>query len=124
MTASTLPARVLGALVVAAALLSPASAEAQRTRVIAPPEGTPRFMIPTLRTQAEDKSIGVDAADALRSRLRQDFSTKELWVISKENICALLEASGFPCDVAPDRVTTLPDRPFLPSVSTKKPLIG
>lgn len=106
MTASTLPARLLGALVVAAAILSPASAaEAQRTRVIAPPEGTPRFMVPTLRTQAEDTELGMEAADAIRSRLRQDFATKELWVISKENICALLEASGFRCDTAPDRVT-------------------
>jgi tetratricopeptide (TPR) repeat protein len=102
-TASTFPARVLGALVVAAALLAPATSAAQRTRVLTPPEGTSRFMVPTLRSA--DKEMGVDAADALRSRLRQDFPTKELWVISKENICALLEASGFVCDVAPERVT-------------------
>jgi tetratricopeptide (TPR) repeat protein len=102
-TASTFPARVLGALVVAAALLAPATSAAQRTRVLTPPEGTSRFMVPTLRSA--DKNMGVDAADALRSRLRQDFPTKELWVISKENICALLEASGFVCDVAPERVT-------------------
>lgn len=103
MTASTLLARVLGALVVAAALVTPATPTAQRTRILTPPEGTSRFMVPTLR--AAEKGMGEDAADALRSRLRQDFATKDLWVISKENICALLEASGFPCDVAPERVT-------------------
>lgn len=103
MTASTLPARVLGALVVAAALLSPATSSAQRTRVITPPEGTARFMVPTLRSS--EKGLGMQGADAIRSRLRQDFPTKDLWVISKENICALLEASGFACDNAPERVT-------------------
>ncbi len=60
-------------------------------------------MVPTLRSS--EKGLGIDGADALRSRLRQDFPTKDLWVISKENICALLEASGFPCDNAPERVT-------------------
>jgi tetratricopeptide (TPR) repeat protein len=94
---------VLGALVVAAAMLTPHSSAAQRTRVLTPPEGTARFMVPTLRSS--EKGLGIDGADALRSRLRQDFPTKDLWVISKENICALLEASGFPCDNAPERVT-------------------
>ncbi|MGI8844062.1 MAG: hypothetical protein ACR2HZ_10210, partial [Gemmatimonadaceae bacterium] len=103
MTASSLPASVLGALVVAAATLTPHSSAAQRTRVLTPPEGTARFMVPTLRSS--EKGLGIDGADALRSRLRQDFATKDLWVISKENICALLEASGFPCDNAPERVT-------------------
>ncbi|HSJ65688.1 MAG TPA: tetratricopeptide repeat protein [Gemmatimonadaceae bacterium] len=103
MTASTLPARVLGALVVAAALVSPATPEAQRRQVLTPPEGTSRFMVPTLRST--ERGMGVQGADAIRSRLRQDFATRDLWVISKENICALLEASGFNCDNAPERVT-------------------
>ncbi len=103
MKASILPASVLGALVVAAALLTPPTSEAQRTRVLTPPEGTSRFMVPTLRSS--EKGLGIDGADAVRSRLRQDFPTRDLWVISKENICALLEASGFPCDNAPERVT-------------------
>jgi tetratricopeptide (TPR) repeat protein len=94
---------VLGALVVAAAIVTPATAEAQRRQVLTPPEGTARFMVPTLRSS--DKDMGVQAADAIRSRLRQDFATKDLWVISKENICALLEASGFVCENAPERVT-------------------
>jgi tetratricopeptide (TPR) repeat protein len=94
---------VLGALVVAAALLTPHTSAAQRTRVLTPPEGTARFMVPTLRSS--EKGLGIDGADAVRSRLRQDFPTRDLWVISKENICALLEASGFPCDNAPERVT-------------------
>jgi tetratricopeptide (TPR) repeat protein len=100
---SKLPARVLGALVVAAALMAPASSEAQRRRVVTPPEGTARFMVPTLRSS--ESGLGVQASDAIRSRLRQDFATRDLWVISKENICALLEASGFVCENAPDRVT-------------------
>jgi tetratricopeptide (TPR) repeat protein len=94
---------VLGAIIVVAALLAPENADAQRRRVLTPPEGTARFMVPTLRSTQQ--GLGVDAADAIRSRLRQDFATRDLWVISKENICALLEASGFNCENAPERVT-------------------
>jgi tetratricopeptide (TPR) repeat protein len=94
---------VLGAFVVAAALLAPAGAEAQRRQVLTPPEGTSRFMVPTLRST--ENGLGTQGADAIRSRLRQDFATRDLWVISKENVCALLEASGFVCENAPDRVT-------------------
>jgi tetratricopeptide (TPR) repeat protein len=99
--ASIVRSRSLGAFLLVA-LAAPATLAAQRQR-LTPPEGTSRFLVPTL--DSKDKDIGMDAADAIRSRLRQDFSTKVLWVLSKDNVCALLEASGFKCDVMPDRIT-------------------
>lgn len=81
----------------------PGSIAAQRFRVQAPPEGTSRFVVPTLRSS--EKGLGVQAADAIRSRLAQDFPLKDLYVIDKSNISGILEASGFPPNEAPDRVT-------------------
>jgi predicted Zn-dependent protease len=89
-------------LLVAAVGVVPAALSAQMRRS-PPPEGTPRFLVNTLR--ATDKSLGVQAADAIRSRLTQDFPSRALWIIDKNNTCAVLEASGFACDVAPEPST-------------------
>ncbi|HEU4565551.1 MAG TPA: tetratricopeptide repeat protein [Gemmatimonadaceae bacterium] len=105
MKAGIRQARIMGGLLLAAAVATmPASLQAQQRRVIAPKEGVPRFMVLTLRS--DEKGLGAQAADAIRSKLQSDFSTNDLWVISKENIAATLEASGFPKDEAPDRVTS------------------
>ncbi len=58
-----------------------------------PPPDVARIMVPALR--GTEKSIGVQAADAIRSRLAQDISYRTLWVIQKNDIAATLEASGF-----------------------------
>ena len=93
--------RVSGLLLVAAAgAAAPLASQARRQ---GPPEGAPRFMVPTLR--AQEKGVGVQVADAIRSRLGQDFAAKDLWLIPKENIRATLEASGFAPDEPPDRTT-------------------
>lgn len=98
-------AGIAGRLVLLAGLAGsvPVSISAQRTRIQAPPEGTSRFVIPTLRSK--EKGLGVQAADAIRSRLAQDFPLKDLYVIDKNSISGILEASGFPPNEAPDRVT-------------------
>ena len=64
----------------------------------APPPDAPRILVPTLNSS--DKGLGVQAADAIRSRLNQDFPFKVLWVIPKSDINGTLEASGFRTDTA------------------------
>ncbi|MDQ3697174.1 MAG: tetratricopeptide repeat protein [Gemmatimonadota bacterium] len=91
-------------LLATAGVAVPASIAAQQQRrVVTPKEGVARFMVPTLRST--DRALGVQAADEIRARLQRDFSTNDLWVISKENVSATLEASGFPPNEPPDRVT-------------------
>lgn len=67
---------------------------AQTTRQ--PDPNTPRILVPTL--VSSDKGLGVQAADAIRSRIGQDFPFKELWVISRADINGTLEASGYKAD--------------------------
>ena len=74
----------------------PAALEAQTTRTADP--NAPRMMVPPLRSQ--DKGLGVQAADAIRSRLNQDIPTKNLWQIPKNDIVGTLEASGYKPDEA------------------------
>ena len=61
-----------------------------------PDANTPRILVPTLR--AADNKVGVQASDAIRSRLSQDFPYKQLWVIARADINGTLEASGYPVD--------------------------
>jgi hypothetical protein len=65
--------------------------DAQSTRT--PDPNAPRMMVATLK--GTEKNLGVQAADAIRSRLNQDIPYKQLWVIPKNDINATLEASGF-----------------------------
>ena len=60
-----------------------------------PDPNTPRILIPSL---SGEKALGVQAADALRSRISQDFPYKELWVIARADINGTLEASGYKAD--------------------------
>ena len=59
-----------------------------------PDPNTPRMMVLTFRTNAPGNS-GVQAADALRSRLGSDIPYKQLWQIPNTEINAVLEASGY-----------------------------
>ncbi|MDQ6887106.1 MAG: hypothetical protein M3068_07395 [Gemmatimonadota bacterium] len=79
------------------------AASAQRTTGGAPPPDAPRFMVPYLHSP--NRGLGGEAADAIRSRLRQDFSTKQLYVIQKNDQAATLEASGYKPDSGYDIVT-------------------
>jgi tetratricopeptide (TPR) repeat protein len=69
-----------------------ASVEAQSTRTADP--NAPRLMVGVFR--AAEKNLGVQTADAIRTRINQDVPLKQLWVIPKQDITATLEASGFP----------------------------
>ena len=59
-----------------------------------PDPNTPRMMVLTFRSNAPGNS-GVQAADALRSRLGSDIPYKQLWQIPNTEINAVLEASGY-----------------------------
>ena len=76
--------------------------EAQR-RPVAPPADAPRF--PVLPLRSADKKIGVQAADAIRSRLSTAYRIKDMYVIPRADVEAILQGSGFPPDEAPDPIT-------------------
>ena len=75
-----------------AAGITPASLAAQATRTADP--NAPRLMVGVFRSA--EKNVGVQTADAIRTRINQDVPLKQLWVIPKQDITATLEASGFP----------------------------
>jgi tetratricopeptide (TPR) repeat protein len=86
--------RALSAIGIAAALIAsgPTTAlHAQTNRTVDP--NTPRMMVATFRST--EKNLGVQAADAIRSRLNQDIAFKQLYQLPKNEINATLEASGF-----------------------------
>jgi tetratricopeptide (TPR) repeat protein len=60
----------------------------------APDPNTPRMMVLTFRT-ATPGNTGVQAADALRSRMSSEVPYKQLWQIPNTEINAVLEASGY-----------------------------
>jgi len=76
--------------------------EAQR-RPVAPPADAPRF--PVLPLRSADKKVGVQAADAIRSRLTSAYRIRDMYVIPRADVEAILQGSGFPPDEAPDPIT-------------------
>ncbi len=60
----------------------------------APDPNATRFLVPVFRSA--DKALGVQAADAVRSRVGQDLGSRDAYVLTKEDINKTLEASGFP----------------------------
>ena len=67
---------------------------AQQTRQ--PDKDTPFMLV--LSFQGNEPGLGMRAADAVRTRLRQDFPFRQLWIVEKAPICASLEQSGYKCD--------------------------
>ena len=82
-------AGVLGALLLPGAT----TVEAQQTCRRPPGPEVHRLMVPTLR--AEDKRIGVQAADELRERLEREFNCQELIIVSRNDIFNTLSVSGY-----------------------------
>lgn len=82
-------AGVLGGLMLPGASV----AEAQQTCRRMPSPETARLMVLTLR--AEDKAIGVQAADEIRNRLEREFNCQELIIISRNDIFNTLSVSGY-----------------------------
>jgi tetratricopeptide (TPR) repeat protein len=80
--------RALGALTMVAV---PTVAFAQVVR--APDPNAARLMVAVMRSS--ERNLGVQAADAIRSRLTNDLPYRQVWVIPKQDINNTLEASGF-----------------------------
>ena len=78
---------------VAGTMSSAVVAQVPRT----PDPNTPRMMVLTFRTAAAGNT-GVQAADALRSRMGSEVNYKQLWQIPTTEINAVLEASGYKKD--------------------------
>lgn len=86
-------ARALAGLAIGLAVVgAPAEGSAQGMNR-QPDPNAPRIMVPALR--GSEKNVGVQAADAIRSRLNQDVPFKQLYVLPKGDIVAMLEASGY-----------------------------
>jgi tetratricopeptide (TPR) repeat protein len=83
-------AAIAAGLVASIAPLAPMAAQTTRT---ADPNA-PRLVVEVFRSP--EKNAGVQASDAIRTRISQDVSVKNLWVLPKQDITSNLEASGFP----------------------------
>lgn len=59
----------------------------------APDPNAARVMVAVFRSS--EKGLGVEAADAVRSRVSSDFPFKQVYVLPKKDLEATLEASGF-----------------------------
>ncbi len=79
-------------LVVGGSLAAPSVGSAQQNRV--PDPNAARVMVAVFR--GGEKGSGVQAADAIRSRLSNEFPFKQVYVLPKGDINSMLEASGFP----------------------------
>jgi len=64
----------------------------------APAPNAPRLLVATFRSA--DRGLGVQSADALRTRVSQDFAVRDLVAISRQAIFEALENSGFKADSA------------------------
>jgi tetratricopeptide (TPR) repeat protein len=95
------PTAALASLAILAAV--PSVADAQR----APDPNAKRLLVPVFRSP--DKALGVQAADAVRGRVTQDLGSRDVMVVSKDDITKTLEASGFPPNdpLAPNDVREL-----------------
>ncbi|MGQ0714067.1 MAG: tetratricopeptide repeat protein [Gemmatimonadaceae bacterium] len=75
--------------------------EAQRRGTVDP--NAPRF--PVLPFRGADKKVAIQAADAVRSRLGSVYRQRDMYVIPRADVEAILSGSGFPPDEAPDPIT-------------------
>src|SRR5690348_16645694 len=87
-----------GVFVLGAAL--PALASAQ-SRTQTPGADTPRLLVGTFRTPATvDASLGVESAEAVRTRVQQENPIRNLWVLPRKDINNYLQQSGYKPDSA------------------------
>src|SRR5947208_1810514 len=77
-------------------LSAPAALHAQTTRGLGPNPDTPRLLVAVFASN--DRSSGVQAADAIRSRVQSAANIKQLYVIPKNDITSYLESSGYKAD--------------------------
>lgn len=77
-------------------LSAPTVLAAQSSRQSAPNADTPRLLVAVFASN--DKTSGVQAADAIRSRVQSGTNIKLLYVIPKTDITNYLESSGYKAD--------------------------
>jgi tetratricopeptide (TPR) repeat protein len=77
--------------VVASGAFATANAQTQLARPGQTPG--PRFMVPTFRST--ERGLGLQAAEAIRERMGQDFEIKTLWIVPKTDIMNTLVNSGY-----------------------------
>src|SRR5881392_3961891 len=65
-----------------------------------PGADTPRILIATCHTPAASTTLGVDIAEAVRSRVQQENSVRQLYVLSRNDINNYLTSSGYKADSA------------------------
>lgn len=121
--------QALAGLALAAAIAgaSPAAAQYGSTRATnrVPDPNAKRVMVTVFRSS--DRGLGVQAADALRSRISSEFPFKQVYVLPREEQNAYLESSGFPTTeaLAPHDAralaTTLRADEYLTGVATRTP---
>ena len=88
---------------IVAALGATSTLDAQVRRPTAVDPNAPRF--PVLPFRGTDKKVSVQAADAVRSRLSSVFRPKDMYVIPRADVEAILTGSGFAPDEPPDPIT-------------------
>jgi tetratricopeptide (TPR) repeat protein len=75
---------------------APVALEAQGGRPAAPGPDTPRLLVAVFASN--DRASGVQAADAIRTRVANAVNIKQLYVIPKADITNYLESSGYKPD--------------------------
>jgi tetratricopeptide (TPR) repeat protein len=53
----------------------------------------PRFMVPTFKST--ERGLGLQAAEAIRERMGDDFEIRQLWIVPKSDIMSTLQNSGY-----------------------------
>ena len=86
-----------GAIAIAAAG-APRIARAQNRQQ--PAADTPRILIATFRSPATSANLGVDVAEAVRSRVQSETSVRQLYVLPRQDINNYLTSSGYKADSA------------------------
>ena len=84
---------IIGVFVGAVASGAFATADAQQQALQRGQTPGPRFMVPTFRSA--ERGIGLQAAEAIRERMGQDFQLKTLWIVPKSDIMTTLVNSGY-----------------------------
>jgi tetratricopeptide (TPR) repeat protein len=103
MTVKPLVRQATALLGIVAALGMESTLGAQVRRAAAVDPNAPRF--PVLPFRGTDKKVSVQAADAVRGRLSSVYRPKDMYVIPRADVEAILQGSGFAPDEAPDPIT-------------------
>ena len=59
-----------------------------------------RILIATFRSPANQAALGVDAAEAIRTRVQQENPIRQVWVLPRQDINNYLTSSGYKADSA------------------------